>query len=85
MEKLKLADIDVNFTMAVLPLNKTVADVDQAASLIGQGKYYEANAILKTAQDGMRFDIVDAVGTPQKGAANTAPKTGGTASATKTN
>ncbi|MCJ2087762.1 YfdX family protein, partial [Methylobacterium sp. E-005] len=64
MEKLKLAHVDVNFTMAVLPLNKTIADVDQAATLIGQGKYYEANAILKTAQDGMRFDVIDAVALP---------------------
>lgn len=72
MEKLKLAHVDVNFTMAVLPLNKTMSAVDQAATLIGQGKYYEANAVLKTAQDGMRFDVVDAVALPQKaGAANT--------------
>ena len=65
LEKLKLAHVDVNFTMAVLPLDKTMADVDQAATLIGQGKYYEANAILKTAQDGMRFDVINAVAVPQ--------------------
>ncbi len=70
LDKLKLAHVDVNFTMAVLPLNKTLTDVDQAATLIGQGKYYEANAVLKTAQDGMRFDVIDAIATPQ--AANTA-------------
>ncbi|GJD35344.1 hypothetical protein FMGBMHLM_2254 [Methylobacterium aerolatum] len=72
IDKLKLAHVDVNFTMAVLPLNKTVADVDQAATLIGQGKYYEANAVLKSAQDNMRFDVIDAVAVPQKvGAATT--------------
>lgn len=76
LEKLKLAHVDVNFTMAVLPLNKTISDVDQAATLIGQGKYYEANAVLKTAQDAMRFDVIDAIALPQKGnaaAASTSP------------
>ena len=72
LEKLKLAHVDVNFTMAVLPLNKTVADVDQAATLINQGKYYEANAVLKTAQDAVRFDVIDAVAVPQKTSAATA-------------
>ena len=72
LEKLKLADGDVNFVMAVLPLNKTTADVDQAATLIDQGKYYEANAVLKTAEDRMRFDVVDAVGVPQTATAQPA-------------
>jgi hypothetical protein len=88
IEKLKLAHVDVNFTMAVLPLDKTIADVNQAATLIGQGKYYEANAALKSAQDGMRFDVIDAVALPQNGkatAANTAsPQATGTATTTKT-
>ncbi|MGH1570732.1 YfdX family protein [Methylobacterium sp. P31] len=88
LEKLKLAHVDVNFTLAVLPLNKTIADVDQAATLIGQGKYYEANAVLKTAQDGMRFDVINAVAIPQKAKAATAdkgsPQTTGTTAAAKT-
>lgn len=75
LEKLKLADVDVNFTMAVLPLDKTVADVDQAATLIGQGKYYEANAALKSAQDKMRFDVIDAVAVPRKATPAMADKT----------
>lgn len=74
IEQLKLAHVDVNFTMAVLPLDKTVADVNQAATLIGQGKYYEANAALKTAEDAMRFDVIDAVGLPQKAAAQASAK-----------
>lgn len=74
LEKLKLAHVDVNFTMAVLPLNTTIANVDQAAALIGQGKYYEANAALKTAQDNMRFDVIDAVAVPQKATAAAADK-----------
>ncbi len=66
VEKLRLAHVDVNFVMAVLPLDKTTTDVSQAATLINQGKYYEANAVLKTAEDGMRFDVIDAIGMPQK-------------------
>jgi hypothetical protein len=87
IEKLKLAHVDVNFTMAVLPLDKTIADVNQAATLIGQGKYYEANAALKSAQDGMRFDVIDAVALPQTGKAaagsSMAPQATGTATGAK--
>ena len=71
LEKLKLADVDVNFVMAVLPLDKTTADVDQAATLIEQGKYYEANAVLKTAEVRIRFEVIDAVASPQKASAHT--------------
>jgi YfdX protein len=69
LEKLKLAHVDVNFTLAVLPLAKTTADVDQAAKLIDASKYYEANAVLKQAEDGMRFDMIDVIALPQKAAA----------------
>ena len=61
--------------------------MDQAANLIGQGKYYEANAVLKTAQDAMRFDVIDAVALPQKASAatanTTAPQGTGSTTATK--
>lgn len=56
---LKAADIDVSFTMAVTPLEKTTATVDQAATLIGNGQYYEANALLKQLEDDVRFDTID--------------------------
>ncbi|KST57272.1 hypothetical protein AO398_25530 [Methylobacterium sp. GXS13] len=90
LEKLKLAHVEVNFTMAVLPLNKTISDIDQAATMIGQGKYYEANAMLKTAQDRVRFDVIDAITLPHKvGAAATStpssqsPESTGTAKTSK--
>lgn len=69
VDTLKLAGVDVNFTMAVVPLVKTTADVDQAAKLLDQGKYYEANAALKQAEDGVRFDVIDATALPQTSAA----------------
>lgn len=84
LEKLKLADINVTFTMAVLPLDKTTADVDQAASLIGQGKYYEANALLKSSEDRMRFDVVDAVAVPKTAGAKATETKAGETKATET-
>jgi hypothetical protein len=78
IDQLKLAGVDMNFVLAVVPLNQTTTEVDQAASLIGQGKYYEGNALLKKVEDGVRFDVVNVFGTPQKGAAPAAT-TGSTA------
>ena len=78
IDQLKLAGVDMNFVLAVVPLNQTTTDVDQAASLIGQGKYYEGNALLKKVEDGVRFDMVNVLGTPQKAAAPAAT-TGSTA------
>jgi hypothetical protein len=66
IEKLKLADVNVMFTMALAPLDRTMADVDMAAKLMDEGKYYEANAAMKKAEDGVRYDSVAAVAMPQK-------------------
>ncbi|MDP1965656.1 MAG: YfdX family protein [Reyranella sp.] len=72
IEKLKLADVNVMFTMALAPLDRTMADVDMAAKLMDEGKYYEANAAMKKAEDGVRYDSVAAIAVPEKAAA---PKT----------
>ncbi|OFW99155.1 MAG: hypothetical protein A3D94_01780 [Alphaproteobacteria bacterium RIFCSPHIGHO2_12_FULL_66_14] len=72
IEKLKLADVNVMFTMALAPLDRTMADVDMAAKLMGEGKYYEANAAMKKAEDGVRYDSVAVIAVPQKAGA---PKT----------
>ena len=66
IEKLKLADVNVMFTMALAPLDRTMADVDMAAKFMDEGKYYEANAAMKKAEDGVRYDSVAAVAVPQK-------------------
>ena len=66
IEKLRLADVNVMFTMALAPLDRTMADVDMAAKLMGEGKYYEANAAMKKAEDGVRYDSVAAIAVPQK-------------------
>jgi hypothetical protein len=49
METLKLADIDVSYILEVAPLRQTATDIQQAAQLVNQGKYYEANQALKMA------------------------------------
>ncbi|NEU14436.1 YfdX family protein [Methylobacterium sp. BTF04] len=76
VEKLKLGGVSVNFTMAIVPLVKTTSDVDQAAKLLDQGKYYEANSVLKQAEDGLRFDVIDVTTLPQKSSANSADAKG---------
>jgi len=72
IEKLKLADVNVMFTMALAPLDRTMAAVDMAAKLMDEGKYYEANAAMKKAEDGVRYDSVAAIAVPEKAGA---PKT----------
>lgn len=64
LETLKLADVDVNFSMAVLPLDKTAHDITEAAKLIDGGKFYEANALLKQTEDRMRFDVINVNAVP---------------------
>ena len=64
IEKLKLADINIDFVLVALPLDETIAKVHQAASLINDGKYYEASQIVKQVQDSVRSDVVNIVGVP---------------------
>jgi hypothetical protein len=78
IERLQLADVSVTFTMAVVPLDRTIADMDQAAKFMDEGKYYEANAAMKKAEDGIRYDVVvAAVAMPSTAGASkeSAPKT----------
>lgn len=75
LEKLALADVDVKFTTAVLPLEQTTNDVNKAADLIDQGKFYEANALLKGATDHAMLNIVDIYGQPYKAKATKAAYT----------
>ena len=86
LERLKLAGVDVDFTMAVVPLAKTTQGVDEAAKLIADGKYYEANTGLKQIEDGVRFDVVEATTVPKPGTPNphakSEPTTGSTSKPT---
>lgn len=75
IETLRLADINLSYTLAIVPAKTTVADVDEAATLLANGKYYEANLSLKRVQDGVRYDWVDFNAAPAGDAAAT-PKHG---------
>jgi hypothetical protein len=68
MEKLKLASLDTDVVMAVVPLDKTINDVHQAAQLIDSGKYYEGSQLLRQVQNAERFDSMDISGMPTKAA-----------------
>ena len=69
MEKLKVADINVAYALAVVPLKQTVDDVHQAATLVNDGKYYEASQMLRQVQESTRIDVVDIDGVPKTSAA----------------
>jgi hypothetical protein len=64
MEKLKLADMNVDVTLAIIPLEQTIKYAHQAAGLIDENKYYEASQLLRQAQDNLRFDVANIPGAP---------------------
>jgi hypothetical protein len=64
MEKLKLADLNVDVTLAVIPLEQTIHNTHAAAALINDGRYYEASQVLRQVQGNLRFDVTDILGKP---------------------
>lgn len=63
MEVLKLGEIDVSLSTELVPLKFAKSHVDDAAKLIGEGKYYEANLALKAVDDAVVIETfsVDAL------------------------
>jgi hypothetical protein len=59
IETLRLADVTIRFTLAAVPLQKTIADVDTADGLLTARQYYEANLALKKVQDSVRYAELD--------------------------
>ena len=70
VEVLRLASVDVNVTGAFLPVVSTTDQLEQAKSLIDEGKYFDANLALKAIEDSVviRSFSIDAI--PQQGTAN---------------
>ncbi len=68
VEQLKLAEIDVNLTRLMLPLQATTDHIKVAKTMIDQKKYYEANLALKAAEDGVVIDTVALVDVPKSDA-----------------
>lgn len=56
VETLRLAGIDVIENQYLMPLKKTQKAVTQAQKLLASGKYYEANMVLKGAEDAIVLD-----------------------------
>jgi hypothetical protein len=64
MDTLKLAHMNIDVTLAVLPLDQTISAVHQAAVEINDGKYYEASQELRKTQESVRFDTTSISGLP---------------------
>jgi hypothetical protein len=58
MDTLKVAEVNVIYTMAVVPMKKTLTDIGSASDLLSQGKYYQADEMLKRVIDAVRYDQV---------------------------
>jgi YfdX protein len=67
-ETLKLANIDVTTSVAVVPAAMTKGHLEEAQRLMSEGKYYEGNLALKLIDDSILIDSsrVDAVPTKPK-------------------
>jgi hypothetical protein len=61
LEAIKLAAIDVDYTMAVVPLEKSITDIDEANKLMTSHDYYGASQSLRLAEAGVRYDEIDDV------------------------
>ena len=70
IEKLKLSGVNIDVTVLAVPLNDTIAKVQQAANMINDGKYYEASQLIKQVQDSARSDVMDFEGMPMNRAQN---------------
>jgi YfdX protein len=74
IDTLKVADVNVAYTMALVPMKQTMTDVDKASDLLAQGKYYQADQILKRVVDGVRYDQVDITAVPAASSQKNAQK-----------
>ena len=74
IDTLKVADVNVAYTMALVPMKQTMTDVDKASDLLAQGKYYQADQILKRVVDGVRYDQVDITAVPAASSQKSAQK-----------
>jgi hypothetical protein len=59
LKAIRLSEIDVDYTVALAPLEMTITDIDQANKLASSHDYYGASQSLKLAEDGVRFDEFD--------------------------
>ena len=58
-ETLKVDGINVALTTELIPIQTAKTQIEDAARLIGEGKYYEANLALKAVEDSVVTEILD--------------------------
>ena len=68
IETLKVNGIDVAMTAELLPVQSAKAHIDDAAKLIGEGKYYEANLALKAVENSVVTEMFDNSAMPKDSA-----------------
>jgi hypothetical protein len=64
-EPLKVDEIGVAVSTELLPIQAAKTHIEDAAKLIGEGKYYQANLALKAVQDSVITEIVDTSAIPK--------------------
>lgn len=69
IKALKLADVNVSYSTALLPLKQTMADVQAADGLLTANKFYEANQTLRKVEQSVRVVVLDDNLVPKRSAA----------------
>ena len=67
IEALKLGNIDVSVSTALIPATSSLKHVDDAIKLLDQKKYYEANLALKAVEDSVLIEVYDLQAIPVQG------------------
>jgi len=67
IETLKAANVDVTVSALLIPVDASLERVSQAATLLGQQKYYEANLALKAVEDSVVIDSYTTDNIPAQG------------------
>lgn len=65
MEKLKLAGMDVDVALGIVPVQYTLDHIQKAAQLVNDGKYYEGSQELRQLAEAEHFDVIDISGMPK--------------------
>jgi hypothetical protein len=64
LEDLKLGDMDTIVAAKLVPMKYAKEHIDEAAKLMGEGKYYEANLALKAVEDAVVVETFALDSTP---------------------
>lgn len=67
IRELKLAGIDLNYTLVLMPIASSENHLQMALTLADAGKYYESTVALKAVEDGLIADTESMVGVPMSG------------------